>query len=177
MLIRTIATTVARLGGLASLAGLAGLAAAALALTACGPPASSARAAAKPVTMTDCNGLHHTTPPIVTVICQSDAITARNLTWSAWGTPVATAIGAAVVDACAFEDCHTATYSAYRIVVIASKIVKCAKGRQVYSRLQYVFVGHSPFADLPTKGLGIANSLFGSHRPGPPHNDTVSLPC
>jgi hypothetical protein len=156
-------------------AAAAGLAVA-LALTACGPPASSARAV-KQVTMTDCNGLHHAAPGIVTVICQSDAITARKLTWSAWGTPVATAIGAAVVDACAFEDCHTATYSAFPIVVIASKIVHCSTGGQEYSRLQYVFVGHSPFAGLPTKGLGIANSMFGSHRPGPPHNQTVSLPC
>lgn len=149
------------------------------ALTACSPTATKATSAtaAKPVTMTDCNGLHHSRPPIVDVVCQSDAITARRLTWSAWGSSFATASGSAVVDACAYEDCHTATYSAFPIVVIASKIVKCAKGRQEYSRLQYVFVGHDPFANLPTKGLGIANSLFGSHRPGPPHNNTVTLPC
>jgi hypothetical protein len=90
---------------------------------------------------------------------------------------VTTAIGTAVVDPCAYEDCHTATYNAYPIVVIASKIVKCAKGSHEYSRLQYVFVGRDPFANLPTKSLGIANSLFGSHRPGPPHNNTVALPC
>ena len=41
--------------------------------------------------MTDCNGLHHSRPDIVDVICESDAITARSLTWSAWGTSVATA--------------------------------------------------------------------------------------
>ena len=149
---------------------------AALALTACGPPATSA-SAAKPVKMTDCNGLHHSRPGIVNVTCESDAITARRLTWSAWGTSVATAIGSAVVDPCAYEDCHTATYDAYPIVVVASKIVKCANGRQEYSRLQYVFVGHDPFGGLPTKDLAIRNSMFGSHRPGPPHNNTVALPC
>lgn len=149
---------------------------AALALTACGPTATSA-SAARPVMMTDCNGLHHSRPGIVNVTCESDAITARRLTWSAWGTSVATAIGSAVVDPCAYEDCHTATYNAYPIVVVASKIVKCANGRQEYSRLQYVFVGHDPFGGLPTKGLAIANSMFGSHRPGPPHNNTVAVPC
>ena len=154
--------------------------AALLALTACGPQATSARpdGAAKPVTMTDCNGLHHSRPGIINVTCESDAITARSLTWSAWGTSIATAIGAAVVDPCAYEDCHTATYNGYRIVVIASKIVKCAKGREEYSRLQYVFIGHDPFANLPgAKALGLKNSMFGSHRPGPPHNNTVALPC
>jgi hypothetical protein len=150
---------------------------AALALTACGPPATSA-SAAKPVMMTDCNGLHHSRPGIVNVTCESDAITARRLTWSDWGTSIATAIGSAVVDPCAYEDCHTATYNAYPIVVVASKIVKCANGRQEYSKLQYVFVGHDPFAGLPSaKALAIANSMFGSHRPGPPHNNTVALPC
>lgn len=153
---------------------------AALTLTACTPstvPSATPARAAKPITMTDCNGLSHARPQIVTVVCESDAITARQLTWSAWGKPAATAIGTAVVDYCAWEDCHTATYSAYPIVVIASKIVTCAKGRPVYSRLQYTFVGRSPFAGLPTKHLGIRNSMFGSHRPGPPHNETVSLPC
>ncbi len=166
MLIRTISATIAAVG-LATLLTLT--------LTACSPPATSAHAA-KPVTMTDCNGLHHARPDIVDVVCESDAITARKLTWSGWGTPVATAAGTAVVDLCAFTDCHTGSYGAFPIVVIASKIMKCAKGGQRYSRLQYVFVGHNPFASLP-KNLGIANSLFGSHRPGPPHNETVSMPC
>jgi hypothetical protein len=146
-----------------------------LALTACNPSAAPA-SPAKPVMMTDCNGLRHARPQIVNVVCESDAITARKLTWSAWGATAATAIGTAVVDVCAWEDCHTASYNAYPIVVIASKIVKCTKGRPVYSRLQYVFVGQSPFAGLP-KNLGISNSMFGSHRPGPPHNQTVSLHC
>jgi hypothetical protein len=150
-----------------------------LALTACSPPATPARASAAkpPVTLTDCNGLHHSRPGIVNVTCETDAITARSLTWSSWGTPISTAIGTAVVDPCAYEDCHTATYNAYPIVVIASKIVKCATGGQEYSRLQYTFVGPDPFAGLPTKGLGIRRSMFGSHRPGPIHNNTETLPC
>lgn len=147
-----------------------------LALTACSPASTPAKAAAS-VTMTDCNGLHHSQPGIVDVVCESDAITARSLDWSGWGSAVATAKGTAVVDLCAFTDCHTGSYGSFPIVLVASKVVKCAKGKQRYSRLQYVFVGHDPFAGLLPKNLGIANSLFGSHRPGPPHNDTVTLPC
>jgi len=149
-----------------------------LTLTACSPSSASAgRPEAKPVLMTDCNGLHHSSPGIVDVVCESDAIIARSLNWSGWGKPFATASGTAVVDLCAFTDCHTGSYNAFPIVLVASKLVTCAKGKQMYSRLQYVFVGHNPFASLPSKGLGLRNSLFGSHRPGPPHNDTVSLPC
>jgi hypothetical protein len=176
--------------GVIAAAGLAtATATAALALTACSAAATSAgsRPAAKPVLMTDCNGLRHTKPGIVNVVCESDAITARSLHWSGWGRSFATASGTAVVDLCAFTDCHTGSYNAYPIVLIASKPVTCPKatgtgngngnGKQVYSRLQYVFVGHDPFATLPVKALAIRNSLFGSHRPGPPHNHTVTLPC
>lgn len=179
MPIKTIkgAIAVARLAAMATTA--------ALALTACSPSATTAGPATKPVLMTDCNGLRHTQPGIVNVVCESDAITARSLRWSDWGRPFATASGTAVVDLCAFTDCHTGSYNAYPIVLIASKPVTCPGGKatgpgtpkQVYSRLQYVFVGHDPFATLPLNGLAIRNSMFGSHRPGPPHNHTVSLPC
>jgi hypothetical protein len=176
MPIKTASATIAT-GLAAAVAAAAGAVTALLTLTACSPPSASARPAPKPVLMTDCNGLHHSRPGIVDVVCESDAITARSLDWSGWGKPFATASGTAVVDLCAFTDCHTGSYNAFPIVLVASKLVTCAKGRQMYSRLQYVFVGHNPFASLPLKGLALRNSLVGSHRPGPPHNDTVSLPC
>jgi hypothetical protein len=144
-------------------------------LAACGPAARSGHAATS-VKMVDCFGRLQARPDAVQVICQSDAITARSLAWSGWGKPVATATGVAVYDWCAFEDCHTGIYNTAPIVIVASKIVTCPKRTRAYSRLQYVFVGHSPFSSLPAH-MKFSNMLFGSHRPGPAANQTVMLGC
>ena len=144
-------------------------------LAACGPADTSAHDATS-VKMVDCFGRLQASPDTVQVICQSDAITARRLAWSGWGKPVATATGVAVYDWCAFEDCHTGTYNTAPIVMIASKIVTCPKRARAYSRLQYVFVGHSPFSSLPAH-MNFSNLLFGAHRPGPAANQTVLLGC
>ena len=144
-------------------------------LAACGPAATPGHAATS-VKMVDCFGRLQARPGAVQVICQSDAITARSLAWSRWGKPVATAIGIAVYDWCAFEDCHTGTYNTAPIVIIASKIVTCPKRAHAYSRLQYVFVGHSPFSSLPAH-LNLSNLMSGTDRPGPPANQTVLLGC
>ena len=148
-----------------------------LVLTSCGP-AKSAAQAAKPVTMRPCSdSSRQTRPDLISVICASDAITARSLAWSQWGKKVATATGTATVNWCAFEGCAQGKYDNYPIVMIASKIVRCPKGGQQYSRMQYVFVGDdNPFAGLPKK-LKLSNQFFGSHSPGPANNQTVSLPC
>ena len=126
--------------------------------------------------MAYCGGSPQVEPTVVNVICQTNDITARRLAWSSWGKPVATAIGTAVVDLCAFSDCHTGSYGSVPIVVVASKIGRCAKGAQGYSRLQYVFVGRSPFAGLPAS-VSFSNFMVGASRPGPPHDQTVSLSC
>jgi hypothetical protein len=138
----------------------------------------SARPAAVPasVKLAYCGGQPQLRPDVVEVICTTDDITARHLTWSGWGKPFATASGTAVVDLCAFEDCHSGTYSPFPIVVIASKIVSCAKHTRAYSRLQYVFVGSSPFADIPAN-ISFKGFISGAGRPGPPRNQTVSLTC
>jgi len=91
------------------------------------------------------------------------------------GKPVATAIGVAVYDWCAFEDCHTGIYNTAPIVIIASKIVTCPKRAHAYSRLQYVFVGRSPFSSLPAH-MNFSNIMFGSHA-SPAANQTVLLGC
>ena len=49
-------------------------------------------------------------PSVVEVVCNTDDITARNLVWTAWGKQAATATGTAVVDLCAYTDCHTGAY-------------------------------------------------------------------
>jgi hypothetical protein len=138
--------------------------------------ASAPRPSAISVRMNPCGDGPRTRPGLLSVLCPSDAITARSLTWSAWGSPVATAIGAAVVDLCAFEDCHTGAYGSFSIVLIASRIRTCPRGARAYSRLQYLFVGHSPFQDLPAN-LKFSNFMFGSGRPGLPQNQTVNLSC
>jgi hypothetical protein len=119
-----------------------------LLLPACSHPAGAGTGAPR-VTMANCGVSPQVKPTVVNVICGTADITARDLTWSGWGKPVATASGTAVVDLCVFSDCHTGSYQAVPIVVIASKTGRCGHGAQGYLRLQYVFVGRSPFAGLP----------------------------
>jgi hypothetical protein len=145
-------------------------------VAACNPAAPTDKAAA-PVAMSDCGAGLHARPSLLQVICFSDAITARGLVWSGWGSPVATAIGSAVVDVCAFQDCHTGSYSSIPIVMIASKIASCPKRARAYSRLQYVFVGgRSPFGSLPAH-MNFSNFLVGTGRVGPSRDQTVALGC
>jgi hypothetical protein len=49
-------------------------------------------------------------PDVVLVVCDTDDITATNLTWSDWGMPTASARGSATVDLCAYEDCASGNY-------------------------------------------------------------------
>jgi hypothetical protein len=145
-----------------------------LLLAACsqsGPAAAPARA-----TLAYCGGQQQARPTVVNVICTTNDITARNLTWSGWGKPFAVARGTAVVDLCAFADCHTGAYHPFPIVVIASKIASCAGSQRAYLRLQYVFVGRSPFQGLPAH-LKFTHFMVGAARPGPPPHQTVSLTC
>jgi hypothetical protein len=143
-------------------------------LTACAQGGSTTTSAA--VRLASCGGAAQRRPSIIQVVCQTDDITARNLHWSAWGKPVATAIGVGVVNLCAVEDCHSQLYNPLPLVMIASKIVPCPHGRRAYSRLQYVFVGHSPFQGLPSH-MNFSGFISGAGRPGLPARQTVSLTC
>lgn len=63
-----------------------------------------------PVTLGYCGSSPQVMPGIVLVVCNTDDITARNLIWSDWGKPTATAKGSATVDLCAYEDCASGDY-------------------------------------------------------------------
>jgi acyl CoA:acetate/3-ketoacid CoA transferase alpha subunit len=84
---------------------------------------------------------------------------------AAFYTP--TGVGTAVVDLYTYEDCHTGIYGSAPIVVIASKIVRCTRGTQAYSRLQYVFVGGSPLPAVPA-GTKYSNYIAAPDRSVPP---------
>jgi len=101
------------------------------------------------VKLSFCGGHPQVQPSVIGVVCASDAITARHLTWSAWGQPISSAIGTAVVDLCAYSECAYGIYKTVPIVLIASKITTCGKSMPAYSRLQYLFVGPSPFKGVP----------------------------
>ena len=75
-----------------------------------------------------------------------------------------------------FSDCHNSDYSTAPIVVIASRLRACPGGTKAYSRLQYVFVGTSPFQGLPAH-VSFKNFMDAPDRPHPPKNQTVSLAC
>jgi hypothetical protein len=144
-----------------------------LLLVAC---AHAAAPAPPPVTLSFCGGNPQPMPAVIEVVCNTDDITARNLVWTAWGKPVATARGTALVDQCAYEDCHTGAFSSVPIRLMASKIAHCPKGERAYSTLRYVFADGSPWPGLPAN-LNTSGYIAAPGRPLPPANQTVSLSC
>jgi hypothetical protein len=122
------------------------LALAAALLTACSHAAASDGATMR---LADCGGSPQTRPADVVVTCSSTDITAHHLRWAGWGSKIATATGAAVVNVCAYSDCHTGAYASYPIVVVASGTSTCSGGQHAYGKIQYMFVGRSPFQNLP----------------------------
>jgi hypothetical protein len=148
-----------------------------LLLSACGHPAQApSPTPPPPATMAFCGGSAQTRPAVVEVICSTNDITARDLTWTGWGRPVATASGTAVVDLCAAEDCHTGEYASAPVVLVASGLARCGRKQQGYLRLQYVFVGTSPFQGL-TDDQNFSGYIAAPGRPALPVNQTVRLTC
>jgi hypothetical protein len=144
-----------------------------LLLAACSPAAAPAPPA---VTMSYCGVNLQVRPDVVLVVCDTNDVTARDLTWTAWGTPTATATGTATVDVCAYSDCHTGAYSNVPIRLIASKIVSCAGPKRAYSSLRYVFPDGNPWPGVPAN-LNTSGYIAGPERVLPPANQTVSLGC
>ena len=153
-------------------AAIAAIAGALSALAGCGP-AARPQSSTPAVKMSLCGGTPSARPGVMTVVCANNSVSAHDLRWSGWGGPVATATGSAVVDLCAFEDCAAGDYVRVPVVLIASKIRHCPGAEPAYSRLQYVFVGRSPFAGLPAK----ASVPDGSETPANPADQTVALTC
>jgi hypothetical protein len=143
-------------------------------LSACSHPASAAPAR---VTMAYCGSGPQVRPEVLEVVCGTTYITADRLAWTSWGRQIATAVGTAVVDTCAYEDCHTGSFTSVPIVVVASEIARCGRDAQAYTRLQYVFVGGSPFSGLPANGTNFSDFIAAPDRPSPPANQFVSLTC
>lgn len=139
--------------------------------TACSHAAASNGATS--MRLADCGGNPQTRPQVVVVTCSSTDITAHNLKWQSWGSKIATATGYAVVNVCAFSDCHTGAYGSFPIVVVASGTTACPGGAHGYSRIQYLFVGASPFANLPAH-MKVPPTFFGKPGVGPP---IISRPC
>ena len=61
-------------------------------------------------------------------------------------------------------------------MVVASQLVRCGRA-MAYSRLQYVFVGGSPFSGMPANSGNYSDFIAAPDRPTPPANQVVSLTC
>jgi hypothetical protein len=92
--------------------------------------------------MSFCGYIPQVRPDVVVVIGETSDITARDLEWTAWGTPTATATGTATG---AYSDCHTGSYGAVPIRPIGSEIVPCAGKTRAYSWLRYMFNDSPPW--------------------------------
>lgn len=144
-----------------------------LPLAACGHAAAPAP---PPVTLSFCGNAPEPMPAVVQVVCNTGDITARNLVWHGWGEAAATARGTAVIDLCAYEDCHTGSFGDVPITLTASKITDCAKSARAYSALHYVFPGGSPWPGVPAN-TNTSGYISAPDRPLPPANQTVALTC
>jgi len=122
-----------------------GLLAASL-IAGCGHAAAPVRPA---VTMSLCGSDSEPAPAIVEVVCNTDDITARSLAWASWGQPTATAKGVAVIDECAYEDCHTGSFSTVPIRLVATGIAACGANKRAYTTLRYVFIDGTPWPGVP----------------------------
>jgi hypothetical protein len=147
-----------------------------LALGACSQAAKPVPPPPPPVTLGFCGSNPQVMPDVVLVVCSTDDITARNLAWSGWGKPTATAKGSATVNLCAYTDCAGGDYISVPIDVTASKIVACSKKTRAYSVLRYKFPDGSPFKGLSASDTG-PGYFGGQNQPVPPVNQTVSLTC
>ena len=114
--------------------------------TGCSSTAKPAASAA-PQRLADCAGTPQSQPSEVAVRCADNSLNADHLTWSGWGTPVATATGMAVINTCEFQECHSGAYASFHVVLVVSGALNCPKGGRAYARIQYIFVGH--FNDWP----------------------------
>jgi hypothetical protein len=141
-------------------------------LTAC---SGATRPIRPPVTLGFCGSSPQVRPDVVMVVCNTNDITAENLTWSDWGKPTATANGSAVVDLCSYEDCANPDDILVPIEVTVSKIMKCGKNAHAYSTLRYIFPNGSPFRDVPASVIENESSSYGESVP--PANQTVRLTC
>lgn len=137
------------------------------------PGAAAGRAVAR---LANCGSKPEPRPAVIVIVCANNSITARDLKWSNWGKPVTAAIGTAVVDLCAYTDCHTGSYRSAPIVVIATRLVRCSARVSGYSRVQYVFAGTSPFQGTPAGTKYFSHFLTGPSRPGPSSQALVQ-PC
>jgi hypothetical protein len=149
------------------------LAASFLFIAGCGHAATPAQPA---VTMSYCGSDSQSAPGIVEVVCNTDDITARNLAWASWGKSTATASGVAVIDECAYEDCHTGSFSTVPIRLVATKIAACGTSKRAYTTLRYVFTDGSPWPGVPAD-MNTSHYMVGSGRPLPPPDQTVGLTC
>jgi hypothetical protein len=97
-----------------------------------------------PHRLADCNGLPQLRPAVVIVRCADDGMIARQLKWSGWGTPIATATGMATLNMCEFvpQDCAAGSYRTFPVVLIVSGSLRCPKGGPAYARIQTVLAGH-----------------------------------
>lgn len=145
-----------------------------LTLVACSP-AAEPRPAPPPVTLGYCGSNPQVKPDVVLVVCNTNDITAENLTWSDWGTQTASAKGSAVVDLCSYEECASGNYVTVPIEMTASKLMRCARNARAYSTLRYVFPDGSPFKGVPTAVNSAGDQ--GQALPVPPRTQTVSLTC
>jgi hypothetical protein len=139
-----------------------------LLLTAC---SHAAKPVPPSVTLGFCGSSLQVKPDVVLVVCNTNDITASNLTWLGWGQPTATAKGSAIVNLCAYTDCANGNYVSVPIQVAVSTIVRCSKNTRAYSTLRYAFPDGSPYQGVPSI---VYSPGFG---PVPPANQTVSLTC
>lgn len=106
--------------------------------------AAPASGQAGEVRLGTCDRSSSVRPASVILTCADAGLTADDLTWDAWGTRRATALGTASVNNCD-PDCANGTRDEYPIALTADRIETCRTGTRRYTRVRYDWPQESPF--------------------------------
>ncbi len=147
--------------GLAVVAAVGG--AATVALTSREGAPSSGAATRPRIALPNCLGKPVITPRQVTLSCGDAGFSVDRLRWTGWGESFAAGRGRARVNDCD-PSCADGQVHVFPAVLIASERQTCSGGTRAYRKIEYAFIGLSPFPpDAP--GTTAPSGIFKCRAP------------
>ena len=82
-------------------------------------------------------------PPSLVVTCADSGIQLKDVQWQAWGTPIASGAGTAVVNSCD-PDCASGTVAEYAGTQVKLSAIKDCGSEYRYTSLELIYAGEIP---------------------------------
>jgi hypothetical protein len=116
----------------------------ALAIAVVGFYPSAGVAQTSTIALPDCLGHPVVKPTSVTLACADANFRIEHIQWTGWGESFAAGKGTAVVNDCE-PSCAGGHFHNYPMLLIVTGRQTCPSGRSAYEKIEYAFVGNSPF--------------------------------